>query len=370
MRILFVSNNYTPYSGGVVSAINAMVHELHAQGHEVQLITLNFLGRAHDDPSWVRRIPSVIRFRFKQNHMAIPWRPHFYMQQWMKAFNPDVVHVHHPFLLGSHAVRSARRLGIKTVFTYHTLYEAYAYYVPLPFWIVRPIIRYLVRSFCQQVDHIIAPSTGIKEYIRNHSLAQITVVPSGVQPLFLHQPFHQKQLTKPYELLYVGRLVREKNITALLDVAAQLSDDYCVTLVGYGEYTGYLQEYAYDFHRIPQGRVHFIIKPSKQTLLEAYQKAHLFLFTSQTDTQGLVLAEAMAYSLPVVALDGYGQRDIIWQAKNGFIVANGAQMKSTIEAVFRNPSLYASLQREAYATAQLYSPDRMLKSTLRIYGQI
>ncbi len=367
MHILFVSNNYTPYSGGLVSSINTTIGELHADGHRVTLITLNFLGTEHNDPPWVRRVPSLVRFRFKQNYMAIPWRPKFYLRQWIEELKPDVIHLHHPFLLGPIAARIAEQMGIKTVFTYHTIYEAYAYYLPLPSSIATWIIKKRVLYFCHKVDHIIAPSTGVKNYLQKYSIGNAAVLPSGLSPLFLSQPFIPKTIKKPYQLLYVGRFVKEKNIPFLFDVMAQLPDEYQITLVGYGEYTTYLKQYAYEFHRLSENRVRFIIKPDKKVLREIYQKSHLFLFASRTDTQGLVLAEAMACATPVIALDGFGQRDIIRHGMNGFIVANADQMISTIKAVMRNGDSYHMLQKEAYKTAQNYRSDILLTSLLTIY---
>src|SRR5436189_6357245 len=100
MRIIFVTNNYTPYSGGLVSSIDATVQELRAQGHNVLIITLNFLGDLHKAENDLIRITCPIRFMYKKNHMAIPWRPTHELLSIAKQFSPDIIHVHHPFLLG------------------------------------------------------------------------------------------------------------------------------------------------------------------------------------------------------------------------------------------------------------------------------
>ncbi len=366
MRILFVSNNYTPYSGGVVSSIKATIDELQKEGHEVLLITLSFLNR-HDDPAWVHRIPSLFRFRFRQNYMAIPWRPSFYIKQWITAFKPDVIHIHHPFLLGPIAVRIARTMHIKTMFTYHTIYQAYAYYVPLPQWLVQRIITWRVLLFCRNIDHIIAPSRGIKDYLQTGNIEKTTTLASGLPPFFLSQPFLAKKLEKPYQLLYVGRFVKEKNIPLLFEVMAQLPAEYQLTLVGYGEYTQYLQRYAYDFRHLSSDRIHFIIQPDKKRLLTFYQKAHLFLFPSQTDTQGIVLAEAMAASTPVIAMEGWGQADIICHGENGFMVENEGEMVRMIKTVVQDPDVYRRLQNGAYTTAQRYTSASLVKELISLY---
>ena len=106
LKVVFVTNNYTPYTGGVVSSINAFTDELIARGHVVQIVALDFLGSKHDDPSHVVRIPSMIRFsRGGGNLLAIPWRPDAQVLRVLKEFDPDIVHAHHPFLLGQSALR-------------------------------------------------------------------------------------------------------------------------------------------------------------------------------------------------------------------------------------------------------------------------
>src|SRR5579872_5344972 len=132
MRILFVTNNYTPYSGGIVSSIDATVHALYAKGHDVLLVTLDFFGVAVSEHKYIVRIPTIFRFMYKSNHMAIPWRATYELLSLAQTYSPDIIHVHHPFLLGKSGLDVAHILGIPCVFTYHTLYEQYAHYVPVP----------------------------------------------------------------------------------------------------------------------------------------------------------------------------------------------------------------------------------------------
>lgn len=158
LRIAMVSNNYTPYSGGVVSSIDAQTADLQDDGHLVRIITLDFLGRGHSDPEHVRRILTPIKFTYRNNHYAIPWYMVTQLSTLLRRMQPDIVHIHHPFLLGAKGLEVARMLGIPSVFTYHTLYEEYAHYVPLPAAAAKVLIRHLVHKFCCGVDAVIAPS--------------------------------------------------------------------------------------------------------------------------------------------------------------------------------------------------------------------
>ncbi len=365
--IVFVTNNYTPYSGGVVSSINATAKQLQKLGHTVYIIAPSFFASHQDDPKYVIRIPSLVRFRYKQNHMAVPWLAQHYVTKFLEQIKPDVVHVHHPFLLGPIAVRWAKKRSVKTVFTYHTMYEAYVHYVPLPAWLIQPIVCKRVVRFCKSVDQIIVPSYGIQKYLADHTITNTAVIPMGLQERFSVHSFLQNALEKPYQLLYVGRFTKEKNISFLLDVVATLPDCFQFTLVGYGAYIDNLRQYAYQTLNISVDRVRFIIKPDKQTLVDLYRNAHFFLFSSCTDTQGLVLAESMACSTPVIALDGVGQRDIICEGQNGFLVADQEDMRNKIMAAVGDVELYTKLQRAAWQTAQRYHPEEIVKAVVALY---
>ncbi len=370
MRILLVSNNFTPYTGGVVSSIQALVKELQKDGHEVQLITLGFL-KQHDDPTWVKRLYCPIRFRYKTNHMAVPWRSKAHIAYLLDTFRPDIVHVHHPFLLGPMAQAIAQQKQIPVVFTYHTIYEAYAHYVPLPQWLVRWYIKRTVLAFCKKVDGIIAPSSYIARYLKEQHIATpMVIIPSGLMPCFIGPPITKQSTDKPIQLLMVGRMVKEKNIKALLAVAHELVAQqipFKLKLIGYGAESDQLKVYAYNTLQLPENQVAFIHKSSKEVIAQAYKDADLFLFTSSTDTQALVLAEAMAGSTPVIALDGPGQRDIIKQCINGYILESPSVMVNQITQLADDHMLLAKLSKGAYQTAQQYRPEMTAKQHIAFY---
>ncbi|MDP3889097.1 MAG: glycosyltransferase, partial [bacterium] len=287
LRILFVTNNYTPFSGGVVTSINATADQLRAMGHKVFIVTLNFLGKQHVDPYYVLRVPCPIRFMYKKNHMAIPWRSDSYLLRQINIIKPDVIHVHHPFLLGSSAVKIARSLNIPVFFTYHTMYEKYLHYIPLPQILTRAFVMRHVRKFCQKVDGIVVPSTQIKHYLRDHDIkVPIEVIPSPVRSFFLMHDGIQKRKSKPFHLLTVSRFRKEKNLPFLLDVVARLSSkDFIFTLVGFGSEYNALRKYAYQKLKLSPDNVQFVYAPEMDDLQRLYQDAHLFLFSSKTDTQ-------------------------------------------------------------------------------------
>lgn len=371
MRIFFVTNNYTPYSGGVISSINAITDNLRLQGHEVFIITLDFLGEHHNDPDYVIRINCPIKFMYRKNHMAIPWRPTHAITQLLQTYKPDIVHVHHPFLLGASALRATRTLNIPCVFTYHTLYEEYAHYIPLPTMLTKPLIRFIVKKFCNSVNGIIAPSNAIKNYLLSqHITTPIQVIPSPLRTIFL-TPLTLHSSENPnkhyFELLVVSRFVPEKNIPFVFDIFKNLPNNFSLTLIGYGTDYDKLQRLAFKTLQLSPERVRFIHKPEQHELLNYYRNSDLFLFSSTTDTQGIVIAESMSQGLPVIAIDGPGQRDIIINGTNGFIINNTDQAITKIIEIADNPVLHNHLKTGALTTAQQYQPNTICQQLLTFY---
>lgn len=360
LTIFFVTNNYKPYSGGVVSSIDATVCQLRSLGNTVYIITLDFDGNKENDP-FVIRLTCPIKFRYKLNWMAVPLFPTAQIIQLIKKLKPDLIHVHHPFLLGVAASNVARQYQIPVFFTYHTLYEQYAHYVPLPQNLVKYCARLLSIRFCNVVDGVIAPGATVRNYLLEQGVQKpIAVIPSGILPIFFHKTFESLSEKRSFTLLTVSRFTPEKNIPVLLEMFALLPQaSFTLKLVGYGAQLTCLKSYAYEKLQLSPERVQFIEKPDKAQIAHLYRSADLFVFASQTETQGLVLYESMAAGLPVIALSGPGQQDLVKNGKNGYLVPDGQAMASVIINLAQDAPLLALLRRGAGETATVFSSEKM-----------
>ena len=372
LKIAIVTNNYTPYSGGVVSSINSFVSELQQRGHKVFVITLDFLGKYHKDPYYVIRIPTIAKFIYKKNHMAIPLAPTRKLINIIKQLEPDIIHTQHPFLLGNSAVQAAKKLDIPIIFTYHTLYEQYAHYIPVPQIISRPIIKKLALSFCKKIDGIIAPSNYVENFLQTNGIKTvIRKIPSGILPIFV-RPKAPRQTCGQFHLLTVSRFAKEKNIPLLLDLFANISKKSCLftfTLAGYGPEYENLKNYAYKILQLSKKQIHFVHKPTKIEIADLYLQSDLFIYSSKSDTQGLVLAEAMGCSCPIVSLDGPGQADIVKNGINGFLVPSAAQMAETIIAISTNKNLHEKLKAGTIKTKERYNPKNLVRELIDFYSE-
>jgi glycosyltransferase involved in cell wall biosynthesis len=325
VRVGIFTNNYLPVRGGVTTSVRTLSEDLEALGHRVWIFAPRFPGLSADPPRVVR-VPSIPALTYPEFSLAIPWSP--WLLRAIEGLDLEIFHAQHPFLLGGTARRLARRLGRPLVFTYHTNYEKYAHYVPLYRSLVERLAVSWSARFADRADLVIAPSKAVRSTLKKRGVtAPIEVVPTGV-PLRLFTPGDQARARTALGLslsdlilLYVGRLDREKNVELLLDafrLVAEALSQARLLLVGQGTETDRLRARA---HIAPAGdRVSFVGVKPREMLPDYYRAADLFCFASETETQGLVLAEAHACGLPAVAVAGPGVEEVVKDGETGLLV--------------------------------------------------
>jgi glycosyltransferase involved in cell wall biosynthesis len=324
VRVALFTNNYLPFCGGVTISVETLRRGLETNGHEVWVFAPRFPGAAGDPPRVVR-YPSIPAATYPEFSLAVPYSPTIARQ--VRALDFDVFHVHHPFLLGPAARRLARRLRRPLVFTYHTRYEKYAHYVPFHRRFVERAAMWLSAGFAASSDTVIAPSTLVRDELRARGVGRpIAVVPTGVD-LDRFRPGDRAAARRALGLapagpmiLYVGRLDREKSVDRVLlafDRVAGTVPDARLVLVGQGKEEPRLQRLA---RSLPAARrIAFLGVRAHDVLADCYRAADAFLFASETETQGLVLAEAAACGLPAVAVDAPGCDEVVRDGETGIL---------------------------------------------------
>lgn len=324
MRVGLFTNNYLPFRGGVTTAVETLRQGLEGLGHRVWVFA-PAARAAHVDPPFVFRYPSIPAPTYPGFSLALPVSRR--LGRLARALALDVVHVHHPFLLGVTGRRLARRQRRPLVFTYHTRYEKYAHYVPLPQRLVRSLAVRLACRFADSADLIVAPSAHVAEMLRQRGVgAPVTVIPTGVD-LALFSPGSRERARRQLGLpadglicLYTGRLDREKSLERVLDSFESIATAVSTAtlhLVGKGSYSRALEQRAAALRA--RHRVVFHGGLAREALPEYYRAADLFLFASETETQGLVLAEAHACGLPAVAVHASGVDEVVTDGETGFL---------------------------------------------------
>jgi len=324
MRVGLFTNNYLPFRGGVTTAVETLRQGLEGLGHRVWVFA-PAAAPPHLDPPFVFRYPSIPAPTYPGFWLPLPVSRR--LGRLARALALDVVHVHHPFLLGVTGRRLARRQRRPLVFTYHTRYEKYAHYVPLPQRLVRGLAVRLACRFADSADLIVAPSDHVADTLRQRGVsAPVTVIPTGVD-LELFSPGSRERARRRLGLpgdglicLYTGRLDREKNLERVLDsfesVAAAVTTA-TLHLVGKGSHSQALEQRAAALRA--GRRIVFHGGLARESLPDYYRAADLFLFASETETQGLVLAEAHACALPAVAVRASGVDEVVTDGETGFL---------------------------------------------------
>jgi glycosyltransferase involved in cell wall biosynthesis len=329
MRVALFTNNYLPFRGGVTTAVETLRAGLTAKGHGAWIFAPGAGGVA--DPPFVFRYPSIPAPTYPGFALPVPGSRR--LARVARELRPDIIHVQHPFLLGVTGRRLARRFGVPLVFTYHTRYEKYAHYVPLPERLVGALAVRLACRFADSADLVVAPSASIAETLKSRGVrAPMAVIPTGV-PLERFRPGDRAVARARLGLapdrlvcLYVGRLDREKSVERVLDafalVAGALPEAELV-LVGQGTHADALRRHAAASPAAE--RIRFAGSHDREALPPFYQTADLFLFASETETQGLVLAEAHACGLAAVAVRASGVEEVVLDGETGVLTKAAAQ---------------------------------------------
>lgn len=328
MKILFISDVYFPRINGVSTSIRTFVEQMQGLGHEVHLIAPDY-GVSTQDESWIKRIPARSIY-FDPEDKLMKYGEAMQRLPGLRREKYDIVHVHTPFVAHYLGLELARELNVPCVETYHTFFEDYLHhYLP---WIPKPMARGVARMIskrqCNAVDAIVAPSQPMLDVLRGYGVSvSAEVVPTGLQMQSFKaadgQAFRQKYeipLERPM-LLYVGRVAFEKNIAFLLEMANVLIKevpDVLLVITGEGPAEASL-------HKLTQqlgisNNVKFIGYLDRERELNAcYQAADVFVFASKSETQGLVLLEAMAQGTPVVAIAELGTASILVNGEGALI---------------------------------------------------
>lgn len=333
LRVAMFTNNYLPFVGGVPISIDRLRRGLHRLGHQVRIVAPRYASSTDHEPQIIRA-PSLMRFG-QRGEFRIANIFSAGIRRGIREFAPEVVHVHHPFWLGYLGMLVALQLRVPVVYTYHTRLEHYAHYVPLPGPLFRNLISHaLIRRFSNRCDAVIVPTQSVEDYLRMIGVhVPIFVQPTGID----YQSFHsgdsnntdataveqlrrQLGLNQERVLISVSRLTREKNLDFLIDAIDYLRrlnpPSFHLLLVGDGAERERLQARIDGLGLSAQ--ITLVGNVAPDLVRHYYALSDLFVFASKSETQGMVILEAMAAQLPVVAVRSSGIDDVINEGVDGY----------------------------------------------------
>lgn len=375
LSIAVFSDSVLPVLNGVSVSIDSLVASLRDRGHSVTVYTSRFRGHRDHDPN-IRRFLSV-RSPWTGNYpLAVP---PFYA--WFHEFEErrfDIVHTHTPFTVGMVGLRWAQTLGLPIVSTYHTRYDKYAHYVP---FFPRPYVRYKVAKhthfYYNSVDFVVCPSHATLRWLRRHSVkTPADVVPTGIPaPRVVDREAVRRELgvgPDHFVGLYVGRIAIEKNIELVLRAAKEVAadvPDFRLWVVGEGPAREYYRTMARSLEI--GDRVRFWGGVPRGDVDRFYAAADVFAFGSMTETQGLVVAEAMSHRLPTVVASGGGASAVVLDNETGYIVGNDSRaMADRIRVLAKDRELRARMGVRAAEHALGMSTAAMADRMLDVYRRV
>jgi 1,2-diacylglycerol 3-alpha-glucosyltransferase len=372
MRVGIFTDTYIPDVNGVVTVIKIMERELKRTGHEVYVFCPGHPLEGANQPG-VFRFPSMEFVFYRGMRIAIPYN--------RRAFRIiptlDIIHSNCPGPTGLLALWSAEYHKIPHIHTYHDLYIDYRRYLPLLIRPTRGTVKRMSRLLCNRCDAIIAPSAQMKSELLSYGVTRsIYALPFGVdEEEFSHEVKWDARaaLNLPTEeiLLYAGRLGREKNLDFLLRAFGLLQSkrpNTRLVIAGDGPYREHLKEYAASLKLTPY--IIFTGFIDRADLIDLYKQTTLFVFASKTDTQGLVVMEAIMAGAAVVAVNVMGPVDAINSGETGILVnADEDEFAGACLKLLENDGERRRIGAAAREWALTHTSQHSMEKLLEIYRQ-
>jgi len=399
VRVAFVTETWLPSVNGVVTRLTATIEQLCRDGHDVLVIAprraegderASAIGRSteSDDLAAARsdddsrptdavelplqslrtdgvpgpEVVGVPTFRLQFIYGGEPWGlPSPAVERALRHFRPDVVHVVNPVMLGIAGVVAARRLRLPLVCSYHTNVARYAHYYHLG-WLA-PVTERLLRWLHRQATLNLATSQSAVAELERQGIESVRLWRRGVD-LNRFRPTRRRRPATPApcpEALYVGRLAQEKSIERLLPLA---ESGAALTLVGDGPDRERLGR------RFAGTGARFIGPLVGEDLADAFANADVFVFPSTTETLGLVLLEALASGLPVVAPDTPASQEVLADCPAARVFdPSDPNTIPRLVAELTDPSCWAACSADARRAAEQWGWEAATKELLGYYEE-
>ena len=380
MKILFISDVYFPRVNGVSTSIETFRRNLHLLGHTVHLIAPEY-GTPAADESGIVRVPARrVPFDPEDRFMSYGW----VMRQLdsLRGEHYDLIHVQTPFVAHYLGVRLSYLLDIPCIETYHTFFEEYLYhYIPLlPKWMTRSLAKRFSRHQGNSLDGMVIPSRPMQRVLQDYGIeTTMEVIATGIEPgSFVpgdRSAFREK-FSIPQDrpmLLFVGRVAHEKNIDFLIRVVDQVRrqvEDVLFVIAGEGPARPSLEQ---EVRKRAMGEnVRFIGYLDRHTELNScYSAADIFIFASRTETQGLVLLEAMAQGVPLVSTAELGTRDVLQDGAGVWIAQEElSDFSNIVLKMLANPQLRNELGAIGCNYAKEWSAVKQAQKMLLFYRTV
>ena len=381
MRILMISDVYFPRINGVSISIQTFRRGLHAAGHETILIAPEYPGAAPDIEPDILRVPSRGVPRDPEDR-AMKLGAIRALRPQLEKLEPDLVHIQTPFIAHYQGTALARALRVPVIETYHTYFEEYLHhYVPL---LPRAVMRFIARRFtvsqCNVLDALVVPSRAMEQALLDYGVqCPMHIIPTGMEmDRFASgdgQRFRAQLGIAPGQpvLVHVGRIAHEKNIEFLFrmfEIVVRSKPGAVFVVAGEGPALTSCKAYVRTLGLAQQVRFVGYLSRERE-LLDCYRAGDLFVFSSKTETQGLVLLESLALGVPVVSTAHMGTADIVNPQRGAHVAPDDeAEFANTVVRLLDDAPRRAAMSAEARAYAATWSATAMADRLAGLYSAV
>lgn len=382
MRILMISDVYFPRINGVSTSIQTFRRGLHAAGHETVLVAPEYpLAYSDAGQEPIIRVPSRYLPRDPEDRIMkqgalCSLRPE------LKRGGFDLVHIQTPFLAHYYGVSVAKELGVPVIETYHTYFEEYLHhYVPL---VPRPVMRFVARRFtvsqCSALDALVVPSKAMEKALEDYGVrCPMHIIPTGMEMERFASGdgarFRERLGIAPERptLVHVGRIAHEKNIDFLLRMFVRVvkrKPEAMLVVAGEGPALEHCKSYVESLQL--SANVRFVGYLSRERELpDCYSAGDLFVFSSKTETQGLVLLESMACGTPVVSTAYMGTADIVKPERGARVAPDDEEgFAELVVDLLNDPARRRAMSAEARGYAATWSAGAMASRMADLYSSL
>jgi 1,2-diacylglycerol 3-alpha-glucosyltransferase len=377
MHIAHFTNTYYPVISGVVRSVSSFRQALTRLGHNVFVFAQEENDYEDQEP-FIFRYPSIHLPLAGDFPAVIPISS--FIDQLLPTLKLDVIHTHHPVLLGQAAAKKAGELNLPLVFTFHTQYREYSHYFPLPQEVVQEFVKGAIDNyiydFLKKCHHVVVPTPSMLELVEHDYglIERVTIIPTGLdlapykkadgEPVRAEQGWNDDLV-----MISVGRLAAEKNWPVLLEAAAivlKTNPNLRVVLIGSGPERDSLEEFVDELGISP--RVDFMGTVPFEEIPAYLKAADFFGFASVSETQGLVSLEALSAGLPVVAVDATGTKDVVEDGVVGLLTEDDPHaLAGAIKRILDEPDLLARFKSNAMNVAAEYDILKQAKKLVDVY---
>ncbi|MFZ3159684.1 MAG: glycosyltransferase [Rhodoferax sp.] len=380
MKILFISDVYFPRINGVSTSIETYHRNLRLLGHIVHIIAPDYLKLSADETD-IMRVPSrSVPFDPEDRLMSFKWVMNHLEK--LSSENYDIIHIQTPFVAHYLGVRLSRVLAIPCVETYHTFFEEYLHhYIP---FVPKTVTRFVANRFSRHqgnsLDGMVVPSNPMLKVLKSYGITTHTeVIPTGIEPESFvpgdraaFRAKHGIPQDRPV-ILFVGRVAHEKNIGFLLEVVDRIRHEIpniLFLIAGEGPALKSLGQEVRDL-RISENVAFVGYFDRHKELNSCYRAADVFVFSSRTETQGLVLLEAMAQGVPVVSIAELGTRDVLREGEGVWIAQEDlTDFSGKVVTMLGDEQARKALGASGREHANEWSSSAQAKRMLSFYNRV